>query len=494
MWQQVKQLVGLSKPPTKRLASSATPCSELYDLVLDMDWTSVIRHCRDNPEDARFQEGDGLESPLYLACQWNPPVNAVKALIRANPDALLWTSREHRDLPLHMICRSPATSPELVREMLRTHPESACHATKYGKTALWVLCEYSQPDCMKASDNVSNRPFTLEQHEQIQAFWEKIEIVVEAVAKSRQHSWPARQETQQEDNVGMLYRVHGLVSLGALGCPIRVLEYICDKYPQQLRVRDESGQLPLHLAVGPTQWSPSGIRKYKPREQAIIQLLLRQYPEAALVRLHSMWDYYDKETGKRREDCSSSDKGAMDKEGRYPLHIALANRHTWKGGVQELFLAAPRVVAIKDPVTQLYPFQLAAIPIRENLAVDAGTIVELLRQRPDLIALCCAESRAAAETQNAAGDNHHGCASRSNETQPVEPVVDRGDELAISCRSARRYSSSTTSSLHLSRQEDESTMLFGLGVVAAVGAGLWYWKHAHTHYTDEATEVVASTS
>jgi hypothetical protein len=412
MWQQVQQQLAGMLPESlfskrQRRSSASTvpsvppPCSDLYDLVLDMDWNRAILHCQKQPQDAKFQDGDGLETPLYLACQWNPPLELVQALIQTNPDALLWTSREHADLPLHMICRYGSTNVAVLKEFL-IKPATACHATKYGKTPLWVLWEYARPDCMTTTEY--NRPWTREQHQQVQEFWGKVELIVEAIATSRQQSWPARgtdDDVLQGNRAGnssndnnnnnnnnnnsskqtVLYKIHALVSMGALGCPCPVLEYICDQYPLQLQTRDESGQLPLHLAVGPTQWHPCGNRKYKPREQDIIQLLLTRYPDAARCRLFSRWDYFDKETGKR----TSTRKSVDPLNGRYPLHIALANRHTWEGGVRELFQAAPEMLSVQDPVTLLYPFQLAAIPFRDNLVVDTGTILQLMKQRPDLL-------------------------------------------------------------------------------------------------------------
>jgi hypothetical protein len=444
MWRTVREYVGISKPAPAALPKrTIPPCSDLYDLVLDLDWDRVIQHCSDHPQDARFQEGDGLETPLYLACQWRPPLPVIQALIQANPEALQWTSREFRDLPLHMICRYDTTSTALLQEFTTRYPAGAVHATKYGKTPLQVLWEFARPDCLKQN----RRPETEEEQLAVQQFWDKVQLLVHAVATSRQHAWP------QKEN--RLYKVHAVVSLRALGCPREILEYVCAQYPHELSQRDETGQLPLHVAVGPTQWS--GKRKYKPREQAIIQLLLQLYPEAARVRLFSLWDYY--ENGKRQSSAATR----INRQGRYPLQIALANRHTWEGGVQELFWAAPEVLSLRDPVTQLYPFQLAAIPVQENLAVDVSTIVDLLRQRPDLIEEASSSERPQRHEEN---------------NEPEEVLVVDATTVAVS--ESKPTKASQEFGLHLSRQEDESTLLFGLVVVVAVGAGLWCWaKHHH---------------
>lgn len=47
-------------------------------------------------------------------------------------------------------------------------------------------------------------------------------------------------------------------------------------------------------------------------------------------------------------------------------------------------LSLYQVISISDPVTRLYPFQLASIPVRDT-KVDLDTIFLLLRSQPDLL-------------------------------------------------------------------------------------------------------------
>lgn len=413
MWRQwVMHFVGLPYPsPTKeshisqqRQTSSAPnlppPCSDLYDLVLDLNWPAVIRHCHNHPQDALFQEGDTQETPLYLACQWNPPLEVLQVLIATHPPALQMTAREHRDVPLHMLCRYPATPVEALQACVTPYPASAFQTTKYGKTALHVLWEYGRPDCMKGSANNSTAAsmgeeehppshpyYTHEERQEVQIFWEKMEVLVEAVARTRQQSLDNLKNYDPE----VLYHVHAVVFLGTLECPDEVLEYICRRHPRQLSQRDETGQLPLHLAVGPRQWSSSR-RKYKPREQASIRLLLQRYPDAAIQQLYSSVGDHSEGSSVDHRPPVTTGNGVIrydnnHNNGRYPLHIALAHRHTWAGGVQDLFEAAPGILSIRDPLTQLYPFQLAAVPVLENLTVDITTIWELLRRRTELLSM-----------------------------------------------------------------------------------------------------------
>jgi hypothetical protein len=47
---------------------------------------------------------------------------------------------------------------------------------------------------------------------------------------------------------------------------------------------------------------------------------------------------------------------------------------------------------IPDPVTKLFPFQLASIPVRDT-KVDLDTIFHLLRRRPDVLGFFKVEER-----------------------------------------------------------------------------------------------------
>ena len=122
------------------------------------------------------------------------------------------------------------------------------------------------------------------------------------------------------------------LSLGALSCPVTVLERWLRAFPEQVFRRDPWDQPPLHLAVGSTTWNPSTRRQYRPREHDFIHLLLDAHPEAA------------RETN-RNHDC------------RYPLHSAISNRHTWDDDIECLSHAAPEVLPTQGPVSKLILLQ-----------------------------------------------------------------------------------------------------------------------------------------
>jgi hypothetical protein len=109
-------------------------------------------------------------------------------------------------------------------------------------------------------------------------------------------------------------------------------------------------------------WSEMTLQqgKYVPREQQSIGPLLAVHPGAA-----------------RAQDPNEI--------GRYPLHTALSNQHSWYSGVKSLFECAPEVVFMADPSTGLLPFQTAACPVRANATVDLDSIFCLLRAQPGVL-------------------------------------------------------------------------------------------------------------
>lgn len=113
------------------------PCCDLWDKILDMDWSRVIKHCKSNPIDAQWLDGHWQETPLYLACQLGAPMEAVREIIQACPEALLIRSRENRDIPIHIAVRFGADE-RVMEELLKSSPESTLWKTKFGSHVLQV--------------------------------------------------------------------------------------------------------------------------------------------------------------------------------------------------------------------------------------------------------------------------------------------------------------------------------------------------------------------
>jgi hypothetical protein len=383
------------QPKTKpmirpRPPEQPAPSADLWDHVLDMDWPRVIQHAQEHPQDAQWQDGHWHETPLYLACQQNPPVEAIRAIVQAYPEAVLIPRRANKDLPIHIACCYQATT-QVIEQLVKDFPVTSVEQTRWGRTPVMTLWEFRRKDVPLQEDDV---------------FWEKILVLLRAVAKFREDSsyqsqQPATRTKEfrstssafshdmivSHENRDGLSLVHAAVSLGELSCPAEVLAHVLERWPHQVFQRDKWGQLPLHIAVGPTSWSHTTRRKYKPREQQFLALLLHAYPEAANVRLkHNLTRFDDNSSQNAAAAAAAADVGVdidVNVE-RYPLHMSLVNRHTWSGGVEDLFFAAPHALVQPDPLTRLYPFQLAAIPVGDT-TVELDTIYQLLRVQPNVL-------------------------------------------------------------------------------------------------------------
>ncbi len=348
-----------------KLKMARGPSSDLWDLVVDLNWPGVVEHAKRQPRDAEFLEGHYRETPLYLACQYDPPLKAIEAMIKAHPESVRIASTAHRDLPIHIACRYQ-TKTEILEALLKDYPETATKTTKWGWTPLMTLWD-SRVNRGDAKDD---------------GFWEKVMVLLRAIARSRllnsvhfdaigfynnsgynadtgTHLSSIPSTKQEED----FFFVHAAVSMGGKGCPIEVLVHVMEKYPRQVFQRDQSSHLPLHAAIQKVSWSKHRKRRIKPKEKPILEILLKAYPGSARERIHS-------------------------DHNRYPLHSALANGHSWSHGIEAIFLAAPETLTVRDSCTGLFPFQLAAIPVEGEFwfGIDnLETVYQLLRARPDVI-------------------------------------------------------------------------------------------------------------
>jgi len=325
-------------PPMQNWSTPSARDSDLYDLVVDMNWERVVAYAEEYPITARHQEGDSMETPLHAAVQMRPPIHVIRALLDAFPDAVSVPARKG-EYPLHIACRYNA-SPEVLYELVKDQPGIARQETKWGSTPLVSLWR---------------RNVSVDEREDYSSdFWQQVRVLLRAAAQSRKDECGPK----ENDPHDKLYIVHAAVSMGSLGCPIAVLDFCLTEYPEQVHEADESGRLPLHLATGPTQWSCRSKRRYKPREQEVLERLLQRHPDATRV--------VDPHTS------------------RLPLHSALAHRHEWVGGICHLVSCSPDVLLQPDPVSGLVPFMAAATPIGETV-VDLNTIYQTLRFWPSAL-------------------------------------------------------------------------------------------------------------
>jgi hypothetical protein len=193
--------------------------------------------------------------------------------------------------------------------------------------------------------------------------------VYRALQKSTISTTTNHHSMQEQFGAGSSYPPFTPIHLAAAHpSPPCLFPLMIQVYKQQLQERDSNGQLALAIACE----SPTANRSFDVLTK--IQLLLREYPEAA-----SMID---------------------PKHRQYPLLIALASGVLWNDGIESLIQASPMTLSIRDSSTGLFPFALAALPktktkqeimdaestVMECLELD--TIYNTLRADPSVLKLC----------------------------------------------------------------------------------------------------------
>lgn len=194
--------------------------------------------------------------------------------------------------------------------------------------------------------------------------WEKIVLILHALQRNSISAF-----SSSSSITSACFRVVHAAS--HFPCPPNVLRCAISLHPVQLRVRNECGDLPLHIASRQHRgdgcdehhpWLPSGTnqktsvyRHLEPEDHAVdnpISILVKGYPDAA---------------------------SAHDGSGRLPLNLALESGKRWvEGGVGDVVKAAPMALVTRDMKTHLFPFMIAAIG--EINALD--TVYRLLESNP----------------------------------------------------------------------------------------------------------------
>ena len=83
----------------------------------------------------------------------------------------------------------------------------------------------------------------------------------------------------------------------------------------------------------------------------------------------------------RRNGGHSSAAGKLDMLGRLPLHHAVVSRRQYDNAIKAIIKAAPQALEIKDGITHLYPFMMAAV----GKDSDIDLIYRLLAEAPGLM-------------------------------------------------------------------------------------------------------------
>jgi len=334
------------------------------------------------PASGLVQNQDGC-TPLHLACLHGAPLDVLKLLLDSCPDAALVQNNAGQS-PL-FVSIAIGSSLDVLQEILKIRPSSVHIRDEMGTSTItlaWTMLLSGLQTLLSSQGNVEEtglgRANILSMSiasvsdslsTTVKMWMAKIHLLLRTSfhgtsAKSLPHGRHFRE-------------VHAAAAAGI--CPPDVLAFALQLMPGEESVKNENGNLPLHLVAS----APPHLHLTSP-----------QMGDGA-VSIDLLLSLNDADAAKR-----------FDRRGRLPLHLALASSKTWhRVGVKSLVESFPESVQMRDPETGLMPFMLAGASSNKTLqkeedqkiapdleshseiaeASSLDTIYNLLRGTPRLI-------------------------------------------------------------------------------------------------------------
>ena len=353
-----------------------------------------MERIRSHPNEVALQGQLFGQTPLHVACIRYPPLHAVRALLECAPETSLLQNKDG-ETALHIACN--CASEEVQLELLDAAPGAVVLVDKYGDTPLHnaarngctlrVMDKMLQaaPSALAVKNGRGITPFCLlsrsyfeaenldelQDNEEFSTDWEAALLFLNASAPSP-----------------LTPLVHAATMASA--CPRHLLCMLLKFYPEQALMYDQTGKMPLHYAASidpikePHIWNEheDGYRDL-PDDVEPVNFNLERADIEEYVHLQEMVTEGSNDSVLLSVvHWSPMAARFADSEGRLPLTLALMSNKRWDEGLQHLIWAAPQALETRDPVTRMYPFQLAAIYVE-----DIDTIYRLVRSLPQNLAM-----------------------------------------------------------------------------------------------------------
>ena len=356
---------------------SWSSCHAAAGIVCPMEMFKFVLQLHPEQVTSRDEYGNTPYHICALRCS-KIPKDALYAVINAGPDAA-FIQNQDGNTPLHLAILFSASA-DMLQIMLATGSKAACIKNNAGLTPLALALVHGTPiatlrlilkACPEAvhvrdDNNTSTIHFAwnlmiagakaeldedydadLHHHEHTQTDRKSSNINTLALcARSSglvgdSRVWMGKidlllraafhgvAENRSIPNKRRWRAVHAACNGGT--CPFDVLAFSLQILPAEIKVVNEEGNLPLHIAASAPPYESTIPPELAPGRP--IHLLLNRSPQGAM---------------------------RVNQEGRLPIHLALESGKTLDNGVDALVDAFPESVRMRDPVTLLYPFQMAA--------------------------------------------------------------------------------------------------------------------------------------
>lgn len=121
------------------------PTHKVFDLIYENKWKQVKRAIFFNKSIATKCTGcckskcNARHSVLHYVCQFRPPLDVVKTLFKAYPNAVFEKDCKERHA-LHIACKH-GCAPEVIKYLLEKNPEAASKADIKRRTPLLLACK-----------------------------------------------------------------------------------------------------------------------------------------------------------------------------------------------------------------------------------------------------------------------------------------------------------------------------------------------------------------
>lgn len=277
--------------------------------------------------------------PLRRAVELSAPMVVLQALLpEASPEVIIMDldSITH-DIVLHSALDCGIPDDAVSRLLLEPAPQQAAlWKSRHGTTPLAIAC----------------RRFLLGTDRR-HALWDSVSLFLRAAWYNR-----IDDSDDDEDNDPI---VHAAVGLGT---PVQVIDMAIELHPEQLSQRDQDGAFPLHLLLVVVGSS----RNDDDERTQLILRMVEAYPPAATTPT---------------------------RQGQTTLAVAAGARPIVGPQVlQHLVVANPTALRRLDPISGLYPFQIAALFATDEHEKDSSAVAErmqltaiftLLVGAPDLV-------------------------------------------------------------------------------------------------------------
>ena len=336
-------------------------------------WKVVLSWVAFHPDQVATLQDTKHQTILHHACLFRAPAHVMESILCAAPELASMANRDG-ELPLHWAIRLSTPNPVL-QLLLEANPETAFWKDNLNATPLSLLWERHYTTVLRTWRE--HPEFVLELNS-----WKRIVSIFRAVHRhnrqERQYQYADEEEEEEEEpddddddeeekdadnddqesldesdrgcrtNIKQFLPLHIAASRP---CPPGLFSFMMQLYDTLWEQKDRDGQVPLMIAC----YYPIANRAYGVCTK--VQYLLQENRDATAAQ--------------------------RDLTGRYPLHAATISGIQWKEGVKDLFRAFPQALTIRDPLTDLYPFQLAAAaPLyekqieQENEPQDMQDVVE----------------------------------------------------------------------------------------------------------------------